>query len=37
MTGTGKTVQLSFTVPAELLQLMMPKTTAPSIAVEQQH
>ncbi|MGH9371428.1 MAG: hypothetical protein ACRD15_07850 [Vicinamibacterales bacterium] len=32
MSGTGKTVQLSFTVPAEILQMMMPKN---SVAVEQ--
>ena len=30
--GTGKTVQVSFTVPAELLQLVMPK--APAVAIE---
>jgi hypothetical protein len=34
MTGTGKTVQLSFTVPAELLQLALPNKDA---AVEPQH
>lgn len=33
ISGTGKTVQLSFTVPAELLQLVMPK---PAVANEQQ-
>jgi len=30
--GTGKTVQVSFTVPGELLQLVMPK--APAVAIE---
>ena len=30
--GTGKTVQLSFTLPAELLQLVMPKS--PAVAIE---
>lgn len=30
--GSGKTVQLTFAVPAELLQLMMPKT--PAVAIE---
>jgi hypothetical protein len=34
MAGTGKTVQVSFTVPAELLQMVLPKK---EIAVEQQH
>lgn len=33
LSGSGKTVQLSFTVPAELLQLMLPK---PSVAIEPQ-
>jgi hypothetical protein len=32
--GSGKTVQLSFTVPAELLQLVMPQ--APAVAIEPQ-
>ena len=32
MSGTGKTVQLSFTVPGELLQLVLPK--APVVAIE---
>jgi hypothetical protein len=35
MSGTGKTVQLSFTVPSELLQMALPKP--PAVAVEQQH
>jgi hypothetical protein len=26
LSGTGKTVQLSFTVPGELLQMVLPKT-----------
>ena len=30
--GTGKSVQLSFTVPAELLQMVMPK--GPAVAIE---
>ena len=33
LSGTGKTVQLSFTVPAELLHMVFPKTDVP---VEQQ-
>ena len=33
MSGSGKTVELSFTVPAELLQLALPK---PAVAAEQQ-
>ncbi len=33
MSGSGKTVQLSFTVPGELLQMVLPK---PGVAVEQQ-
>jgi hypothetical protein len=32
MSGTGKTVQLSFTVPGELLQMVLPK--APAVAIE---
>ena len=32
MSGTGKTVQLSFTVPGELLQLVLPKV--PAVAIE---
>jgi hypothetical protein len=28
MSGTGKTVQLSFTVPGELLQMVLPKSPA---------
>jgi len=32
MSGSGKTVQLSFTVPGELLQLVLPK--APAVAIE---
>ena len=34
MSGTGKTVQLSFTLPGELLQLVLPK--APAVAIEAQ-
>jgi hypothetical protein len=34
MSGTGKTVQLSFTVPGELLQLVLPKS--PVVAIEPQ-
>jgi hypothetical protein len=34
LSGSGKTVQLSFTVPAELLQLMLPKP--PSVVIEPQ-
>jgi hypothetical protein len=34
MSGTGKTVQLSFTVPGELLQMVLPK--APAVAIEAQ-
>jgi hypothetical protein len=32
MSGTGKTVQLAFTVPGELLQLVLPKSPAVGIA-----
>jgi hypothetical protein len=32
MSGTGKTVQLSFTVPGELLQMVLPKSPAVGIA-----
>jgi hypothetical protein len=32
MSGTGKTVQLSFTVPGELLQMVLPKL--PAVAAE---
>jgi hypothetical protein len=32
MSGSGKTVQLSFTVPAELLQMVLPK--GPAVAIE---
>ncbi len=32
MSGSGKTVQLSFTVPGELLQMVLPK--APAVAIE---
>jgi hypothetical protein len=32
MSGSGKTVQLSFTLPGELLQLVLPKTPAVAIA-----
>ena len=32
MSGIGKTVQLSFTVPAELLQMVLPKS--PAVAIE---
>jgi hypothetical protein len=31
MSGTGKTVQLSFTVPSELLQMVLPKPGAPAM------
>jgi hypothetical protein len=34
MSGSGKTVQLSFTLPGELLQLVLPK--APAVAIEAQ-
>ena len=34
MSGSGKTVQLSFTVPGELLQMVLPK--APAVAMEPQ-
>ncbi len=34
MSGSGKTVQLSFTLPGELLQLVLPK--APAVAIEPQ-
>jgi hypothetical protein len=38
MSGSGKTVQLSFTVPSELLQMVLPKSPATvGIAVEQPH
>lgn len=33
LSGTGKTVQLSFTVPAELLHMVLPKP-AEVVAVE---
>jgi hypothetical protein len=36
MSGTGKSVQLSFTLPAELLQLVLPKETVSADAVQQQ-
>jgi hypothetical protein len=32
MSGSGKTVQLSFTVPGELLQMVLPKS--PAVAIE---
>ena len=34
MSGTGKTVQVSFTVPGEVLQLVLPKV--PAVAIEPQ-
>src|SRR4029078_332991 len=34
LTGTGKTVALSFTVPAEILQ-MIPKASVPQVQAEQ--
>jgi len=34
MSGSGKTVQLSFTLPGELLQLVLPKS--PAVAIEPQ-
>jgi hypothetical protein len=34
MSGSGKTVQLSFTLPGELLQLVLPKT--PAVAIDPQ-
>jgi hypothetical protein len=37
MGGTGKTVQVTFTVPAELLQMVMPKAKTAAPALEQQH
>jgi hypothetical protein len=33
LSGTGQTVQLSFTVPSDLLQMVLPK---PALAVEPQ-
>jgi hypothetical protein len=37
MSGTGKTVELSFQVPAELLEMVLPKPGIPAVPVEQQH